>query len=81
MPSWELFEDQNDEYRQSVRPHEIPKLSIEAGITQGWHKHVAPDGIAMGIDHFGASAPGDILLREVGFTANEVVQRESKMTT
>ncbi|RME62494.1 MAG: transketolase, partial [Nitrospirae bacterium] len=72
MPSWELFDEQHEEYRKKVLPEDIPKVSIEAGRTFGWHRYVCPGGIAIGIDHFGASAPGDELLVEFGFTAEEI---------
>ncbi|MBI5074349.1 MAG: transketolase [Nitrospirae bacterium] len=80
MPSWELFEEQSPEYRQAVLPEYVPKVSIEAGITQGWHKFIGNDGIAIGIDHFGASAPGDVLLKEIGFTTDEVVRKLMELT-
>lgn len=79
MPSWELFEEQPLEYRESVLPSHIPRVSIEAGVTQGWHKFTKNDGIAVGIDHFGASAPGDILLRELGITSGSIVQKVKEL--
>ncbi len=79
MPSWELFEEQSSEYRQSVLPPEVPKISVEAGRTQGWHKYTGSFGTVMGIDHFGASAPGDVLLREFGFTSDNVVRKAKEL--
>ncbi len=59
MPSMELFEAQCKEYQNKVLPPEVRKrLAIEAGATQSWYKYVGLDGIVMGIDEFGASAPG-----------------------
>ena len=59
MPSWELFLAQPPEYRDSVLPPAIRnRVSVEAGATLGWHRFVGLDGIAIGIDRFGASAPG-----------------------
>ena len=58
MPSWELFEDQEDEYKESVLPKKVrARVSVEAASTLGWHKWVGDYGIAIGLDHFGASAP------------------------
>jgi transketolase len=76
MPSWELFEQQPDEYRNHVLPPEIlARVSIEAGATHGWHKYVGRGGEVIGIDHFGASAPGEVLLSKFGFTADNILHR------
>jgi len=76
MPSWELFEKQSEDYRNQVLPPDIlARMSIEAGVTHGWHKYVGMDGESMGIDHFGASAPGEILLRNFGFTSENIVNK------
>jgi transketolase len=76
MPSWELFDAQPREYRDSVLPPTIrARLAVEAGATQGWSKYVGDSGDVIGIDHFGASAPGDVNLREFGFTVEEVCRR------
>jgi len=69
MPSWDLFSAQDDDYRESVLPTGIPKLSVEAGVTFGWERWV---DTSIGIDHFGASAPGGTVLAEFGFTAENV---------
>ena len=64
MPSWDLFERQPEEYRLQVLPPGVPlRLSIEAGSTLGWHKYVGSRGEALGIDHFGASAPAKCFLK------------------
>ena len=61
MPSWELFDMQDEKYRESVLPAAIwRRVSIEAGITKGWSRYVGDKGISIGIDHFGASAPGEL---------------------
>jgi transketolase len=74
MPSWELFERQPREYREEVLPPTVPaRLSIEAGVTLGWQKYVGDRGGSIGIDRFGASAPGEVVLRELGFTVDHVV--------
>jgi transketolase len=75
MPSWELFDEQSDEYRRSVLPAGVPRLAVEAGITQGWRKYVGDTGDVIGIDRFGASAPGEVVMREYGFTVENVCRR------
>lgn len=72
MPSWELFDRQSDEYKASVLPADIPKVAIEAGITLGWQKYVGTDGAVVGLDRFGASAPGDRVMHELGFNVDNV---------
>jgi transketolase len=67
MPSWELFEQQEDEYREQVLPPALPSVSLEAGITMGWSKWV---DASVGIDRFGASAPGEVVLEKLGITAD-----------
>ncbi|MEO8339899.1 MAG: transketolase [Nitrospirota bacterium] len=76
MPSWELFDAQTEEYRRSVFPPGIrARLAVEAGATQGWHRYVGDLGDVIGLDHFGASAPGPVLMREYGFTVENVCKR------
>ena len=58
MPSWKIFEEQTAEYKASVLPAGVPKLAVEAGATLGWWKYVGLDGDVIGLDRFGASAPG-----------------------
>ncbi len=73
MPCLDLFRRQSREYRESVLPDSIRRrVSVEAGATLGWHRYVGLDGIALGIDHFGASGPAKTLFSELGFTADEV---------
>ena len=75
MPSWELFDDQTQEYKNSVLPANVKaRVSIEAGATQGWHKYLGMNGKAIGLDHFGASAPINDLFTNFGITADSVVQ-------
>jgi transketolase len=75
MPSWELFEAQSQEYKDSILPENISvRVAIEAGATQGWHKYVGKDGIVIGLDHFGASAPMKDLFSHFGITAEAVVK-------
>ncbi len=74
MPSWELFEEQPESYRHSVIPPDIPaRVSIEAGVTAGWERYVGDLGRMIGIDRFGASAPGSVLFEKFGFTVDRVV--------
>jgi len=74
MPCWELFEEQDDAYRESVLPDALEaRVSIEAGSTLGWERYIGRKGIALGLDRFGASAPGDQVLAKFGFTAERVM--------
>ena len=73
MPCWEIFERQSDEYKTSLIPDRgAMKVSMEAGIVDGWEKYIGPNGLSIGINHFGASAPGKNLAKEFGFTADQV---------
>jgi transketolase len=75
MPSWELFDAQPQDYKNSVLPEKITvRVAIEAGATQGWHKYVGINGKVIGLDHFGASAPMPDLFTNFGITAESVVQ-------
>lgn len=72
MPSWDLFEAQDDAYRERVLPAAVKKrVSVEAGSPQGWHRWVG-EGAVIGIDRYGASAPGDQVMTHLGFTAEHV---------
>jgi len=76
MPCWELYEQQGPEYKQSVLGGNIGKrVSIEAGVEQGWHKYIGMDGIAICMETFGASAPASMLAKEFGFTVESVLER------
>ncbi|HVM96442.1 MAG TPA: transketolase [Candidatus Acidoferrales bacterium] len=73
LPSWEIFAAQDAGYREQVLPRAIrARVSVEAGCTFGWERWVGDAGIAIGIDRFGASAPGEVNLKELGFTAEHV---------
>ena len=75
MPCWELFDAQDEAYKESMLPARVTaRVSIEAGVTQGWHKYVGSQGIAIGLDHFGASAPYERIYEEFGLTAEHVVE-------
>ncbi len=75
MPSWELFSQQSEEYRRRVLPPEIKaRVSIEAGVTAGWEHFVGMEGKRIGVDRFGASAPGEVVMEKYGFTAERVAE-------
>jgi len=76
MPSWELFEGQPQSYKDEVLPPDITaRLAIEAGVPQGWCRYVGSDGGVLGLERFGASAPGKTVLEKLGFTVENVVAR------
>lgn len=75
MPSWELFDEQTEDYRRRVLPAGVPVLSVEAGITLGWNKYTGVQGDSLGIDYFGASGPGPQVMEKFGFTAENIVKR------
>lgn len=76
MPSWELFEEQDEAYRNEVLPPSVTKrLAIEAGVTFGWYKWVGAAGGVIGIDRFGLSAPGEEVMKYFGFTVENVVAK------
>ncbi len=75
MPSWELFEEQDREYRDGILMPGVPKLALEAGATLGWCRYVGDGGAVLGIDRFGASAPGEVTMEELGFNVENVVEQ------
>ncbi len=76
MPSWDIFDAQSQSYRDEVLPpHVKARLAVELGSEQGWHRFVGDQGDVFGLDHFGASAPVDTLMREFGFTVEQVLTR------
>jgi len=77
LPCWELFEMQDDEYRDQVLGNS-PRVSVEAAATFGWDRYVGEDGLSIGIDHFGASAPDHVLAEKFGLTASAVADRIRK---
>lgn len=75
MPSWELFRNQDQEYRNSVLPPEVTaRVSVEAGATLGWHEWVGTEGVTIGVDHFGASAPYKEIYQKFDITADCVAE-------
>jgi transketolase len=80
FPSWELFEAQSDEYKESVLPKSVKtRISIEAGVSQGWEKYLGEYGEAISIEKFGASAPYEVLFKEYGFTRADVMMKVKKL--
>jgi transketolase len=80
MPSWNLFDAQDESYRESVLPKAIRKrVTVEAAATQGWHRYATDEGTTIGIDHYGASAPGEEILKNFGFTTEHVTSRALRL--
>jgi len=80
MPSWELFDVQPRDYRESVLPSSVrSRLAVEAALPQGWHRYVGDNGDIIGIERFGASAPGSVVMEKLGFTVEHVVERALKL--
>jgi transketolase len=80
MPSWELFDAQPQDYRDDVLPPAVSaRLAVELGVSQGWDRYIGVKGDMLGINHFGASAPAEVLLREFGFTVDNVVRRAKSL--
>ncbi len=79
FPSWRIFEEQTPEYKASVLPAGVPRLAVEAGATLGWWKYVGLDGDVIGLDRFGASAPGPKAMAEFGFSAENIAARAKKL--
>ena len=82
MPSWELFRDQAQSYRDAVLPPDIKtRLAVEAGVPLGWRDWVGDGGDIIGITGFGASAPANVLFKQYGFTVEHIVERAKKILT
>ncbi len=76
MPSFELFEAQSQKYQDSILPPNITtRLVIEAGVRQGWERYIGPYGDMISVEHFGASAPGPLVMEKYGFTVGNVCKR------
>jgi transketolase len=76
MPCWELYEKQNPEYKESIFGGDLgQRVSIEAGVEQGWHKYIGRSGIAISMESYGASAPASALATEFGFTVNAILEQ------
>lgn len=82
IPSWEIFEEQGDEYKNSVLPPGIKKrLAVEAGSSFGWRRYTGDEGAAITVDKFGSSAPGDTVMKEYGFTVENIIRQSQKLVT
>lgn len=79
MPSFKIFEEQSEEYKASIFPSGVPTVSVEAGATLGWWKYVGRAGLPIGIDRFGASAPGSVVLEKFGISVERVVAAAKKL--
>ncbi len=79
MPSWELFDMQSREYHDKVLPPGVPRLAVEAAHPQGWYKYVGDKGDIIGLERFGASAPGETVMKNLGFSVENVVARALKL--
>jgi len=80
LPSWELFDRQTQEYRESILPRSVrARIAIEAGIVIGWEHYVGLDGTTVGMTGFGASAPGPVLYERFGFTKENVIAQAKKL--
>jgi len=76
MPSWEIFDKQQEDYKKRVIPEDVRlKVAIEAGVSMGWQKYVGCNGEIIGIDRFGKSAPYKVLFEKFGFTADAVAKK------
>jgi len=74
MPSFRVFEEQDEGYKDSIFPQQVPAISIEAGATLGWYKYIGRKGIAIGLDRFGASAPGATAMKKLGMSVEHVLE-------
>jgi len=76
MPCWEIFDNQDEAYQESVVGGDLGKrVSVEAGVDLGWYKYIGREGLAICMESFGASAPASVLAPEFGFTADQIVER------
>jgi transketolase len=79
MPSFKIFDEQTDAYKDNLFPEATPKIAVEAGATMGWYKYIGHNGAVIGIDRFGASAPGPIALEKLGISVANVVEHAKKL--
>lgn len=75
MPSWDLFDAQSAEYKESVLPSNVIKFAVEAGVPYGWSRYTGTEKNVLGITEFGASAPGDVMMEKYGFTVENLVAK------
>jgi transketolase len=79
MPSFHIFDEQDEAYKATIFPEATPKIAIEAGATMGWYKYVGHNGAVIGLDRFGASAPGPIAMEKLGISVSNVVEHAKKL--
>ncbi len=80
LPSWEIFEAQEADYREEVLPATVKaRVAVEAGVSMGWQRYVGANGKVVGVDEFGASAPGNVVMEKFGLTADAVVSAVNQM--
>jgi transketolase len=79
MPSFRIYDEQTAAYKAELLPEGVPKVSLEAGATMGWYKYIGTNGVAIGIDRFGASAPGPIAMEKLGISVANVVEHAKKL--
>ena len=80
MPSWELFEKTSQEYKDKVLLPDVNiRIAVEAGIPMGWERYAGSNGTIIGINEFGASAPGNTVMEKFGFTSENIVQKATKL--
>ncbi len=80
MPSWDLFDAQAQSYRDEVLPPDVhARLAVELGAPLGWHRYIGDQGDVLGVERFGASAPAEVLMREFGFTTDNVLARARRL--
>jgi transketolase len=80
MPSWELYDQQPKDYRDTIFPKSVPaRLAVEAALPMGWHRYVGDHGDVISIERFGASAPGNVVMEKLGFTVDHVVERATTL--
>jgi transketolase len=79
MPSFRIFDEQTEAYKAELLPEGVPKISLEAGATLGWYRYIGTNGVAIGIDRFGASAPGPIAMEKLGISVANVVEHAKRL--
>jgi transketolase len=79
MPSWELFDKQSSEWKEKILLPHVPKLAVEAGSPFGWKEYVGDTGDVIGLNRFGASAPGNTVMEKLGFSVENVIKRAMKL--
>jgi transketolase len=80
MPSWELFDEQDEKYRHEVLPPAVSaRLAVEAGVEQGWEKYLGPGGYFIGMTGYGASAPAKDVFKHFGFTVDNIVKQAERL--